>query len=556
VVASDGSHSGTGTLSVTIEDDAPRVVPTSASVSSVDTNVMLVLDTSGSMNDTLPGSSITRLQMAVQAMKDLLDRYDAQGDVAVRLVTFSGEGCVQGDRWTSVADARALLDSVKAGGYTNYDDALADAMSAFDDPGRLSGAQNVSYFLSDGDPTASSGGTSALSSSWWATWCGYKTDNDADKGIQAGEEAEWTAFLDANGITSHAVAVGADITQPEALNPIAYDGRSHTNTSATVVRDYADLSEALQQVAQGQASGRLWAVDGGMGADGGHVQSFEVGGVTYTYDPEANSGHGEVVASNGQSVSYDPSTRTMSFDTAAGGQFFVDLDDGGYAYRAPTQAGTGFAETFTFTVVDGDGDTVTASASVQVGSAVTDDGGWCGVGWPDGSCQVVDPVVCFDGFNLFSHHDRDHHTDGDDVIDGGGGHDQLWGGDGADVFQWHLSDAGDAGDPNVDHIGDFDAGDCGDTLDLRDLLGGSGHSGPADLTHFLGVDTQSDPGSTVLHVSTSGGFTDGQYCADAEDQRIVLDGVNLRDALGLGGDTSDQQLLQELLNRDKIDPGC
>jgi general secretion pathway protein I len=46
--------------------------------------------------------------------------------------------------------------------------------------------------------------------------------------------------------------------------------------------------------------------------------------------------------------------------------------------------------------------------------------------------------------------------------------------------------------------------------------------------------SQAQPGSTVLHISTQGGFAQGQFNAQAEDQRIVLDGVNLHDALSLG----------------------
>ena len=60
----------------------------------------------------------------------------------------------------SAADAKAWLTALanNAGnGSTNYDDALIKAMNAYDSSGKLTGAgvQNVSYFLSDGQPTLS-----------------------------------------------------------------------------------------------------------------------------------------------------------------------------------------------------------------------------------------------------------------------------------------------------------------------------------------------------------------------------------------------------------------
>ena len=48
-----------------------------------------------------------------------------------------------------------------------------------------------------------------------------------------------------------------------------------------------------------------------------------------------------------------------------------------------------------------------------------------------------------------------------------------------------------------------------------------------NLSQFLEFDTTSNPGSTVVHISTTGGFTAG-YDAKAEDQTIVLQNVNLR----------------------------
>ncbi len=148
---------------------------------------------------------------------------------------------------------------------------------------------------------------------------------------------------------------------------------------------------------------------------------------------------------------------------------------------------------------------------------------------------------------------------GADVLEGGAGNDTLSGGtgtgnDGAvDVFRWHLGDAGARGAPAIDTIRDFslNSGNSnnGDVLDLRDLLTGESN---ATLSNYLDFNTTSTPGSTVIRISTTGGFTGGNYSAGAEDQRIVLEGTNLRSGLGLSSGASDADVIQQLLNQGKL----
>ncbi|WP_172203783.1 S-layer family protein, partial [Niveibacterium sp. COAC-50] len=156
---------------------------------------------------------------------------------------------------------------------------------------------------------------------------------------------------------------------------------------------------------------------------------------------------------------------------------------------------------------------------------------------------------------------------GNDYIVGGGGNDTLTGGSGSDVFVWHLADAGPTGTPAVDKITDFTYGGGynniqsgtagvptggGDVLDLRDLLQGehtsSGNTGNAasaveisNLLNYIDVEVTGSGATlaTVLHISKSGGFTGGTFNAGAEDQTIVLQGVNLYTATSVtAGDES------------------
>ena len=85
-------------------------------------------------------------------------------------------------------------------------------------------------------------------------------------------------------------------------------------------------------------------------------------------------------------------------------------------------------------------------------------------------------------------------------------------------------------------------------LDLRDLL--QGEAASATLDRYLDFNVVG--GNTEIRISSSGGFTGGTYAAGSEDQRIVLDGVDLRATLGLGASPTDLQIINELITRGKL----
>ena len=133
----------TATLDVTVRDDSPTPFCTarSADLSLVQNNLLITLDVSGSMGTRDGVNGETRLQSAIKSITKLIDSYDNQGEVAVRLVTFSTTGAERGDHWMSAAEAKSALASLCAGGNTNYDAALDAARSAFTDSGHLDGGQ-------------------------------------------------------------------------------------------------------------------------------------------------------------------------------------------------------------------------------------------------------------------------------------------------------------------------------------------------------------------------------------------------------------------------------
>jgi Ca2+-binding RTX toxin-like protein len=156
--------------------------------------------------------------------------------------------------------------------------------------------------------------------------------------------------------------------------------------------------------------------------------------------------------------------------------------------------------------------------------------------------------------------DRLEGGDGIDTLSGGAGADTLLGGAGndiidggladgvSDVFRWELTDRGTQGSPAADTVNNFSAGTAGsggDVLDLRDLLQVEDHDvGTGNLNRFLSFELSG--GNTVLHVSSTGGFSGG-YAPAKEDQTITLTGIDL-----VSGYANDQAIIQKLLDDNKL----
>ena len=363
VIVSDGHTTTPTTLSVTIEDDSPKAEPVEVPVDLTDskTNVMLILDLSGSMGTSSGLTGLTRLDLAKAAINELLDQYDNRGDVMVRIVTFSESGAAVGSAWQSVADAKAAIAGLSAGGNTNYDAALLTAMGAFTDGTKLTGpgTQNVSYFLSDGDPTVSSD---------WPQIPGTQLAN----GIQANEQAVWESFLTTNKIVSFGLGI-PNVGTPANLDPIAFDPASGAQLADTpiIVTDLGQLANTLvftiPPVTGGVLNGAVGAPPNSFGADGGFVRSITVDGVTYTFNPAANGGAGGITTSGGGSFTYDGTTKTLTVDTdtnVVGGELAMVMTTGAFTF----QPSAGFSsKSVGFVLVDRDGDT--ASSTIDFSAA-------------------------------------------------------------------------------------------------------------------------------------------------------------------------------------------
>ncbi|WP_232411073.1 Ig-like domain-containing protein [Methylophilus sp. 5] len=359
VNANDADSTTKGSITINVSDDAPTATnQTVTATTTANTNIMITLDVSGSM-DTRDGvNNQSRLASAIQSVKNLLDKYDDMGDVKVALVVFAGLDQTRqlGNGWLSIADAKAYLNNLIANGNTNYDSALNTAMSAFNSTGKLDNAQNVSYFFTDGQPNRGVGGDGSLT--------GSENSNNSDRGIQQAEEATWITFLNNNHIKSYSIGIGSGVTSNTELNPIAYDGQTGTNTDGVRVTSFGQLDSVLNETVGSSITGSLLS-GGGFGADGGYVKSIAVDGSTYTF----NSSTGAITVTGTNNSTYDTGSHKLTITTSKG-TFLVDMDDGSFSFT-PKNTSTAGTSTFNYTLSDNDGDTSSATLTVNVAKQVT-----------------------------------------------------------------------------------------------------------------------------------------------------------------------------------------
>ncbi|WP_448647330.1 retention module-containing protein [Pseudomonas mohnii] len=335
----------TSTIVVNIVDDVPKAVGSERSVTAVeiDSNLLLVIDVSGSMADPSGVQGLSRLDLAKQAISALLDKYDDLGDVKVQIVTFSGGATDKTPIWVDVATAKSIISGLAAGGNTNYDAAVAAAKTAFDTSGKLTGAQNVGYFFSDGKP------------------------NEGAIGSQ--DEAAWKAFLESRDIKNYAIGLGDGVGNAN-LDPLAYDGTTTpgNNTNAVVVSDLNQLSSVLSGTVIGApVTGSLLGEGGTFGADGGFIKSITVDGTTYTYDPKGNLNQGSLGFSGGANHgTFNTVDNTLSIATDNKGTLVVNLDTGEYNYVSQKATSVVITENIGFTVSDNDGDLASSNLVVKV----------------------------------------------------------------------------------------------------------------------------------------------------------------------------------------------
>ncbi|MGL4755091.1 MAG: DUF5801 repeats-in-toxin domain-containing protein, partial [Aeromonadaceae bacterium] len=352
-------------LAISFKDDGPSASAATNSGQATqvqNTNLMLILDISGSMGEASGYQGMTRMQVMQKSALELLDKYSAYGTVMVNIITFASSGTNPTSVWVNVDVAKSTILGLQPSGGTNYDDALNEAIKAFGDTGRQTDAQNVSYFMSDGQPTANALSGSAASVPDGNNALGGGNGIDGDGPTLSGETKDWADFLTANNINSFALGMGSGSTQ-SALDPIAYNGvsgASPANTTAVVVTDFSQLAATLLStvIAPPLAGQMINGIVASAGADGGWLSSITVGGVTYTYNQNTDASG----VSGGTSVgTFNQSTNEWTI-ALAGGTLKVDMDNGAYTYTPPSSIPAGgINQVVGYGITDKDGDTASST---------------------------------------------------------------------------------------------------------------------------------------------------------------------------------------------------
>lgn len=503
-------------LTIHVVDDQPRLSGAfSAQANIQDTNVLLVIDNTASMGLASGTDGLTRLQATVRAVEQLLDRYDDVGSVAVRLVTLGSTGQAVGNEWMTVAQARAALAALQpaASDEARHDLALQAAQAAFGGGGRISGAQNVAYVLTDSAPVP-----------------------------QAQQvEADWVAFLRQNQVRSEALALGSGVTAT-SLNAFAYDGIARSDLLAEAPGNFAQLPALLDGLSPAPIEGNLLR-DAGRGVAGG------ADGVP----------HLDSVTIENQLYLYQAGSTDLTVTTASGGVFLINMVTSDFSY-VPGKPTAG--EVIKFSVTDRDGDTATSTLTLRVDAVTTA----VGTSGPDVLSVTTGAGTLLGGGNddqltggsgrdvLYGHEGKDTLSGGagDDLLVGGQGNDKLSGGLGSDVFSWRFSDVV-PGTTAVDTITDFSTrplSSGGDVLDLRDLLQGENLINVSgNIADYLRI-TSSGSGASLLtrvDISSQGGFESGTAQID---QQVVLEKANL---IGLSASgASQQQVILDLIAQGRL----
>jgi len=367
VVTSASGATNTGTLTVNIEDDSPVAETTTATLTSQDanTNLSIILDLSGSMDNASGLTNVSRLDVTKAAVKELIDGYDSYGNVMVNITVFgSTASTTAGGVWVSAANAIAFIDTLSANlGGTNYDAALAEAISNFAEAGKLTAAdaQNILYFLSDGQPQTGDGNNNALLN---------VNGGSAGADINAAETTIWQNFLNANKINAFAFGIGTGVTA-DAMNPVAYNGSTGTDRNAEVITDLNGLSDRLASTVIISTAGNLstsGTIATDFGADGGFLSQLVFGNNTFNYNATLNT-----VTRTGAGTTaftYNQGTNILTL-TTLGGSYELNMLTGAYNYITTASTSGVSQETFGFTLSDNDGDTNNGVLTVNLGDFKT-----------------------------------------------------------------------------------------------------------------------------------------------------------------------------------------
>ncbi|QKV16986.1 DUF5801 repeats-in-toxin domain-containing protein [Oricola thermophila] len=325
----------TGSFDVTVWDDMPVANDDSAEIElpSKDFNIAFVLDFSGSISNGELATVLSAVKSAAQAFFN-----NTAGEVKMQFIAFSSTA-LSTAVFTDYASVEAQLDAwdeANGGdrpysGQTDFTAAIEKTMDAFEPD---SGSENRVFFLSDGNPNQQTGTG------------GHSLADDI--------RDDWNDFVTDNGIDVQTIGIGNGIDEDRLEDVDEADG----DNTVILVTEFDDLVEELLTLAGAQPiDGNVLANDG-IGADGGHVLSITIDGVTFTYDADAD----EIINDGGLATE---AGSVLTADTPLGGslEFNFATGDWEFTVNGSTTVGT---ENISYVLVDNDGDQSGANLTITV----------------------------------------------------------------------------------------------------------------------------------------------------------------------------------------------
>ncbi|MDT3315060.1 type I secretion C-terminal target domain-containing protein, partial [Pseudomonas sp. rhizo66] len=485
-------------------------------------NIAFMVDSSGSMSTSSLNAAKDSLTSVFNTLKQSLGGSNS-GTVNIFLVDFDTQVnksvSVNLNDPNALTKLKAVLDSMASGGGTNYEDVFKTTANFFQSTEAVAntGAKNLTYFITDGQPTYYQTGESTNPTLYGnvkfdsvVTTSNYKLgdtfstyiDNTHYLSITASGYAQLQTYNGRGWSTTNLGTVHAQGDGTYELSSLA--GTGNSTTSATT-----DNSNSSFTLLSGLSNVEAIGLNSGVSLN--DLKPYDSDKTPQTnIDPKdlANSiiGHTEATMPGNDTVSGGDGNDILfgdlvSFNGIAGEgyqamQAFVAKETGVDVSKVTTsnvhQYITEHYQAFDVSGAHDGNDTLLGGAGNDIlfGSGGNDllDGG-------KGNDILLGGT-------------------GNDTLIGGQGNDILIGGSGADTFVWKSGDTGN------DVIKDFNASE-GDRIDLRDLLQGETGS---TIDNFLKITTVD--GTSSLQVSSAGKFNSGDAAAATPDVTIKLEGNN------------------------------
>ncbi len=337
-------------------DDTPSSSDSAASLDATagPVNLVFTLDISGSMGSGVSGTGQDRLEVAIDAMEELVAKYESLGsDVLIQVNTFNATASGDGS-WMTSSQLETFLNTLNHSGLTNYEDALEET----EDNYSLSpnGGDTYVYFLSDGNPTTEINDGAAEES-------GY---------LDSARVADWNTFVNNPG------------NEIDKVFSIGIGSSVSTTYLAQVSADYLEVADPakLSDTLQGTvvtATGSLTFDFGADGAADGTGVKLDGGKLAFTWgDGDSTNALSEITTTgtNG-AITWTITDGTVLVGTI-NGETVIKVEATGINTANPEYSISQFDKdagitgvTIPFTVTDADGDSSSSNLNVSVDSSPT-----------------------------------------------------------------------------------------------------------------------------------------------------------------------------------------